>query len=176
MLDTHAYKVGCYPYDLIGPVTMVWQPYISGKSTSNAVQSNSVKPKGKERAQDTPIEQTHHRSIWLRFHPSIHNDVLDALKEAASQTLTEYKAQNPVTDELKIEVVDRRQQVNIFEIIGPKSSQILKGVLRPVMPDKRDDFLKVRSPFSGCPLIIDMPPSFGMPSVVCKAQVHCHGE
>jgi ribonuclease P/MRP protein subunit POP1 len=178
-LDTHIYKLGCYPFDLIGPVTVMWQPGPNGKTTSSAIQSNKMKGKGKEKAQDTPNEQTQPicvRSVWLRFHPCIHIDILDTLKEAASQTLAEYKARNPATDELKMEIIDRRQQVNIFEIMGPKSSQILKGVLRPVMPDNRSDFLKVHSPFSEHPPIIDMIPSFGMSSAVCKVRLQFQGE
>ena len=158
---------------------MIWQPCPIDKTASNFVQSDSVKVKGKEKAQDTAIEQMQPlrvRSVWLRFHPCIHNEILEALKEAASQTLAEYKAQNPVAGELMIELIDRRRQFNTFEIMGPKSSQILKGVLRPVMPDKRNDFLNVRSPFSECPLIADMISSFGMASVVCKVQVQFHGE
>ena len=147
-LDTHIYKLGCYPFDLIGPTTVMWQPWKTDRPPSNAVRIRSEKGKGKEMAQETAIEQTQPlriRSVWLRFHPCIHTDILDALKEAASKTLAEYKAGNPATEELKIEVIDRRHQFNIFEIMGPKSSQILRGVLRPVMPDKRNDFLKVWS-------------------------------
>jgi len=127
---------------------MIWQPCPNSKAT---VQSNPAKHKGKGSVHDNPTEQTQPlrvRSVWLRFHPCIHDDILDTLKEAASQTLAEYKAQNPGSGELKVEIIDRRRQINIFEIMGPKSSQILKGVLRPVMPDKRNDFLSVRSPFS----------------------------
>lgn len=144
-LDTHVYKLGCYPHDLIGPATVMWQPWLC-ENTSNETASPSIKGKEKELAQDSAIEQTQPlrvRSVWLRFHPCIHNDIIDTLKEAASQTLIRHKARSPVTDELEIKVIDRRQQINVFEIIGPKSSQILKGVLRPIMPDKRRDFLRV---------------------------------
>jgi len=144
---------------------MIWQPCPNSKAASNAVQSNATKHKGKERVHDDPTEQTQPlrvRSVWLRFHPCIHDDILDTLKEAASQTLAEYNARNPGAGELKVEIIDQRRQINIFEIMGPKSSQILKGVLRPVMPDKRKDFLNVRSSFSGYGLIINMIHSFGI--------------
>jgi ribonuclease P/MRP protein subunit POP1 len=149
----------------------MWQPCQSDKTT-DAIQSNNAKGKGKEKAQDSTAglsQPLRARSVWLRFHPCIHNDILDTLKEAASKILTEYKAKNPATNELKLEIIDRRYQFNIFEIMGPKSSQVLRGVLRPVMPDKRDDFLKAHSSSSlNVDLNVDMIPSFGMSSVACK--------
>lgn len=39
-------------------------------------------------------------------------------------------------------MADLREQFNVFEIMGPKASQVLKGALKPA-DDKREDFKKV---------------------------------
>lgn len=39
-------------------------------------------------------------------------------------------------------MADLREHFNVFEIMGPKSSQVIKGALRPV-DDQRGEFRKV---------------------------------
>ncbi len=39
-------------------------------------------------------------------------------------------------------MADLREHLNVYEIMGPKASQIIKGALKPV-DDKREDFRKV---------------------------------
>ena len=50
----------------------------------------------------------------------------------------------------KVEVVDLRGKFNIFELMGPKSSQVIKGALTPVPGDDREELNQVNyfPPFS----------------------------
>lgn len=83
------------------------------------------------------------RTIWLRFHPSIQLEVFDTLEEAASRTLAKYKTNSNGPQEVTLELADLRRHVNAFEIMGPKSSQVIKGALSPIASENRTDFLKV---------------------------------
>ena len=150
-LDTHLYKLGSYPYDLIAPVTIMWSPLPTAAPEQNApVHSQSApankKGKGKEpmsTAQGKQADPARIRSVWVCFHPSVHLEVLDVLKLVASQALATHKAQHGDIEELKLELADLRGHFNVFEIMGPKSSQIIKGALSPVASDTRKDFLQV---------------------------------
>jgi ribonuclease P/MRP protein subunit POP1 len=83
------------------------------------------------------------RTIWLRFHPSVQLEVFDTLKEAASRTLVKYKANSNGPQEVSLDIADLRRHVNVFEIMGPKSSQVIKGALSPAASENRKEFLKV---------------------------------
>jgi ribonuclease P/MRP protein subunit POP1 len=84
------------------------------------------------------------RTIWLRFHPSVQLEVFDTLKQAASRTLVNYK-NNADSQEATLKIADLTRQVNVFEIMGPKSSQVIKGALSPVASENRKEFLQVSS-------------------------------
>ena len=83
------------------------------------------------------------RTIWLRFHPSVQIEVFDTLKEAASRTLDKYRANSTGPQEVTLKIADLRSHVNVFEIMGPKSSQVIKGALSPVASENRKEFLEV---------------------------------
>ena len=85
------------------------------------------------------------RTIWLRFHPSIQLEVFDTLKQAASQTLVKYKMDSNDFQEATLEIADLTTRINVFEIMGPKSSQVIKGALSPVASENRKEFLSVGS-------------------------------
>ena len=42
-----------------------------------------------------------------------------------------------VVPEVQIEMSDRREEVNAFEIMGPKSARVLKGALGGLVKDER---------------------------------------
>lgn len=176
-IDTHIYKLDCYPYDLIGPASVMWRPLPvpTVEQTSERDKGGSVNDKGKgtATAQTPQANSLRVRSLWIRFHPSVNNDMLDALKQVATQTLSEYKEQYRESEELKVEMVDRKGQMNVFEILGPKSSQILKGSLRLVATDKRKDFLQVNYLYVESLLGYDEDCSSGMHWATCKVLVLC---
>lgn len=87
------------------------------------------KGKGKEQ-QST---ETTIRTAWLRVHPTILADALKTLKLAASVALDELRQSSQhAGKEYTVEVANLRDAVNVFEIMGPKSSQVLRGALTPV--------------------------------------------
>jgi ribonuclease P/MRP protein subunit POP1 len=138
---------------LIGPIAIIWQPLPQSsieKSASSNVRSSTSKKKTYEEVPDVlPASgQTGPmtiRTIWLRFHPSVQLEVFDTLKQAASRTLVKYKTDSNDPQEATLEIADLTRHVNVFEIMGPKSSQVIKGALSPVASENRKEFLKVSS-------------------------------
>ncbi|KAH9480457.1 Ribonucleases P/MRP protein subunit POP1 [Psilocybe cubensis] len=133
ILETSMYAVGLYPYGLIAPVTIIWRPYLQASSAINTTGSS-----GNEGVKD--VRAADIRSVWLRFHPSVQTAVFNTLKDATSRSLTLYKARH--SEEALVEVIDIKRQLNIFEIMGPKSSQVIKGALTPIVSEKSREFLQ----------------------------------
>ncbi|EGO23569.1 hypothetical protein SERLADRAFT_416006 [Serpula lacrymans var. lacrymans S7.9] len=153
VLDSHIYKPGRYPFDLIAPVTVLWMPVAAGdpikppKKTVLRSSSNSKKSKrqdkgeqgGPSTAQTPPSAGD--RVVWVRCHPAVHDTIFTALQTSASLSLQSAKQQDQ-SKHYEIEIADLRGQVNVFEIMGPKSSQVIKGALSPANDDKREEFKK----------------------------------
>ncbi|KJA21170.1 hypothetical protein HYPSUDRAFT_67916 [Hypholoma sublateritium FD-334 SS-4] len=136
-LETHMYKRNMYPYDLITPLTVIWRP-----QSISSLPPNDRKGKGKETMDFAPTlsNSSSIRTVWLKFHPSAEPAVLDALKEAASWTLAQHRKILENSSDVSFEIVNLQAQFNVFEIMGPKSSQVLRGSLSPVNSDIREDF------------------------------------
>lgn len=87
-----------------------------------------------------PNDDEAERTVWVRCHPSIFKDVLAALKLGSSLTLQDYKTNpNYANKAFTIELLELWDQLNVFEIMGPKASQVIRGVLSPVMDGKNDE-------------------------------------
>ena len=142
--DTHIHNHGTYPYDLIGPVTIIWQA-LSTTETISKQQPTSSKEKSAGKAKQT-VSLGPVRVAWIRAHPTIFDEVLLALRLSASFALERVEADfdAPDSEKCNVDIADLRDCLNIFEIIGPKSSQVIKGALKPVKNDKRNDFKEVR--------------------------------
>ncbi|KAG5638168.1 hypothetical protein H0H81_001464 [Sphagnurus paluster] len=157
-LDIRFYKPGAYPYELIAPITVIWQPLPlpsvaepePSKSTHEKMEVPAVdwptskrkrknnKAKGKETEQEVPPNQETKRAVWLRVHPLAYEDVLSSLHKSASLVLEGAKRENDRKD-FEVEIADMRGQVNVFEVMGPKSNQVIRGALSPVQ-DQRTEF------------------------------------
>lgn len=185
ILETHLYKPQTYPFDLIAPITIIWKPICQSPdpnppsdsaSADAAIQNptdlsetvnsrkNSGKGKGKGKATDPCVlekatssapDSNISRTVWIRSHPSIYNEVFSALQSSASLTLdiVKHSSNGDESQSVEIELASLRGQINVFEIMGPKSNQVIKGALTPVAEDKREEFKKVqnvgmRPPFS----------------------------
>ncbi|KAF8908901.1 NUC188 domain-containing protein [Gymnopilus junonius] len=151
VLETFIYKVGAYPFDLIAPVTIIWKPrpqaaFGNSSESPSGVASSNKNGKGKEK--QGPTNNADIRFVWLRFHPSAQTSVFNALKEAASSALASYRSLHPDATEAAVEIADLSRQVNVFEIMGPKSNQVIKGALSPVLLESREDFLQFWSSLS----------------------------
>ena len=133
--DTHIYKRGSYPLGLIAPITVLWRPLPPVRKGQAATTS-----KGKEQPNEPAESQ---RTLWIWAHPSVFEEVYGELRTAASFALETFKKMNPST-RCEVEIADLREQLNVFEIMGPKSSQVIKGALRPVPEDTREEFKTVR--------------------------------
>jgi ribonuclease P/MRP protein subunit POP1 len=148
--ETHIYKHYSYPFDLLGPITIICQPVSSQSElppSDPPVPSGKGKGKGKEKEKQTessssPETKNQTRVIWVRTHPAVFEDVFEALQTSASYALHKSKEKDPKAH-AEIEIADLRGSVNAFEIMGPMSSQVIKGVLSPVGSEDREDFKKV---------------------------------
>ncbi|TCD70907.1 hypothetical protein EIP91_001216 [Steccherinum ochraceum] len=143
--DTHIYKSGAYPFDLIAPVTVIWQSQddtmwakLGPSSLHRATKQN------KHREDDLKVKATPTRRVWVRVHPSVYEHVYEALQTSASYALEAAKRANgpDAKVHLVVDITDLRERLNIFEIMGPKSSQVIKGALKPVFNPPREDFTK----------------------------------
>lgn len=94
-------------------------------------------------------EEETERTIWVLCHPSIFKEVQTALKLASSLTLQDFKSDVKSADKhYEVELADLCDSVNVFDIMGPKSSQVIRGALSPVMDGERGEFKEVRGVFS----------------------------
>lgn len=125
----------------------------NGESSVSKTNRRKNKGKGKKLAVDSQQPSsgqsssldTDTRIIWVRSHPAAFDDVFSALQVSASSTLSTLKQSSGAAEvpSVEIEIADLREHINVFEIMGPKSSQVLKGALTPVGEDKREEFKKV---------------------------------
>ena len=154
--DTHLYKRDAYPLDLIAPATILWRPAVNTpqaapistnqRISQRAKQRGTTRGKGKEKdslAAQVPEDQ---RVVWVWVHPSVFEEVFKELRVCVSLVLEKIKIANPSSqNSINVEIADLRQHLNVFEIMGPKSSQVIRGALKPVFEEGRDDFKKVLS-------------------------------
>ncbi|KAJ7044056.1 ribonucleases P/MRP protein subunit POP1-domain-containing protein [Mycena alexandri] len=164
-IDTHIYEPGQYPFGLIGPTSIFWRPIplpskpqdasdTAAEPATEGSQPADVegsqkrgkgKGKGKGKAKEPSDPDAVRRTVWVRTHPATSEKVFAALRDSASSVLdATRKAALPGTqiDNIGVDLEDLSGQVNAFEIMGPKSNQILKGALSPVSQDSREDFNK----------------------------------
>ena len=146
--ETHIYKPGSYPFDLIAPVLVVWKPTVSARDDASlciptdSVSSINSSEFGTDCKKSAPEDSP--RTAWIRVHPAAFDDVYLALQAAASTTLYERRiARGNAYPKEEVELADLRGELNVFEIMGPKASQVIKGALHPVKDDEREDFKKV---------------------------------
>ncbi|KAI0688915.1 POP1-domain-containing protein [Earliella scabrosa] len=137
-MDTYIYDYNKYPYKLIGPAMILWHAYASD-SDPMPNPAKTSKGKGKDKATVSSDESKQRtRVVWVRVHPSVTEQAHEALRVSASFALDSAKQTGRVAE---VEIADLREHLNVFEIMGPKSSQVIKGALRPV-DDNRADFKK----------------------------------
>jgi ribonuclease P/MRP protein subunit POP1 len=104
------YHTDAYPLNLIGPAEVIWQPLEENKKG---------KGNGEKDADD--------RRLWIRFHPSIFDQLWQELKTAAIPRSDSSSTQRAVA---QLQIRDLRGEIDSFELTGPKSGQVLKRILR----------------------------------------------
>jgi len=141
VFSTHIYECKAYPFGLIGSTTIMWRPVNSqtGQCRFSVPQKDQRTTVEGQNTVSSEAGKNQSRTLWLRFHPLIFDDVTRELRKATSKVLAR------LSDETEVEIADIREQVNAFEIMGPKSSQVLRGALTAVNGDDRPDFKMVRT-------------------------------
>jgi len=120
---------------------------------------------------ESPNDET--RTIWIRCHPAIFSTILSTLKDAVSLSLDALKrSPGHSQNSYSVEVIDLRDSINVFEITGPKSSQVIHGALTPTIANHTGEFKKVKhielSPQSN---YLSVYSSSGHRYLTCKALV-----
>lgn len=104
------------------------------------------------------IDPEAERTVWIRTHPAAFDAVFSSLRESASVVLADAahgafssqgKGKQRASDkdesgqkhDPSIELADLRGQICVFELTGPKATQVLRGALTAV-PDNREEFKK----------------------------------
>ncbi|TBU44510.1 POP1-domain-containing protein [Dichomitus squalens] len=139
--ETYIYEFNKYPYGLIGPATIMWHadaPGPNGPQAPAIIRGTNAKGKGDGKEKEVPWVDPERRIriVWIRVHPSITEEVHEALRVSTAFALDAAKQTGRTAE---VEIADLREHFNVFEIMGPKASQVIKGALKPV-DDKRDEF------------------------------------
>jgi ribonuclease P/MRP protein subunit POP1 len=178
MLSTYAFGDSAYPYQALGPVSVLWKPYIleddkpdppapgevkrggaanarrrianaENKARKAVETSKTTQALGRGKAKaDAPARlpeasETSVRVCWLRAHPASFDMLFDAIRQAASRVLEARKAEGKEKEQ--VQIADLREKVLAFELMGPKSTQVLRGALDPVRTEERAEFRQVRA-------------------------------
>lgn len=112
------------------------------------------------------------RTVWIRCHPTIFSTVLSTLKGAVSLTLDALKrSPGHSQNSYSVEIIDLRESINVFEITGPKSSQVIHGALTPTVVSHKDESQQVRY-IESSPLLMGFSvySSFGHHCLASKAR------
>ncbi|KAI0314024.1 POP1-domain-containing protein [Amylostereum chailletii] len=139
--ETALYRPNAYPFGMIGTVSLFWRAskppgaqLMKPDAQTGTSKGSNRKRKRKQNTEDTaPNTQavdTATRTVWVRCHPL-------AVKKLPEHAERKYE----------VEVADIRDSVNVFEIMGAKSSQVICGALTPVA-DERPEFKKFWSAMS----------------------------
>lgn len=162
VLETNLYKPGSYPFDLIAPVTIMWRPLpvantsLKPTKATPAQGSSKRKRKGKNIVPANTAQRSPTRAVWVRLHPAVFDDIFAAFQGSASLVL-EAEKQRHKDEHAEVEIADLRGSVNVFEIMGPKASQVIKGALSSVVDDDRQEFKKF------WPSLIDLQTTASLP-------------
>lgn len=106
-----------FPYGLIGPVEIIWRP------------------------QEDHLDE---RTIWIRTHPSVHAEIVEVLERLISSANVRSSAASaststsPSSELSTVKLIDLRNQIDSFEIMGPKSARILRRILRLSKTEGKD--------------------------------------
>ena len=137
---TLMYKAKSYPFGLIGPVEVLWCP-VSDKSPQKRCNAPSNKSRKKNAKNSSTRNQKSSRVAWIKCHPSIFEDVISAIHSPIQLYLRDAKEAGDNYTE--IEIADLRDRFNVFQLIGPKSSQVIHGALSLVKQDDRSESKEV---------------------------------
>ncbi|CCA67821.1 hypothetical protein PIIN_01645 [Serendipita indica DSM 11827] len=111
--STELYESSKYPLGFIAPAKILWMP-LEDKTASQQPQGTKV--------QDIGSGQ---RTLWIRIHPSAYDMASKNVTNTVMEILeSERKAGNP---SVSVEIADLRSHLVSFDLVGPKSSQVIHG-------------------------------------------------
>lgn len=119
----HRYRE--WPAGMIGPAEILWRPQATGTTSDR---------KGKRKQVGNPVDDASKRYLWISIHPSIFDETYKTLVKAISSYYQRPDARSADRG-VGVEMKDLRGTMNSFEIMGPRSVQILEGILDPCRSD-----------------------------------------
>lgn len=133
-------------------MTIIWQSspdagtkHSEAKSIVNKTKRQRPKREATSGTRAEPPDLN--RTVWIRSHPAMFEQVQNALQTAIAKVLAEINHQaEPSTSAQPgetIEIRDLKDKINAFDLIGPKSTAILQGVLNPVKEDSTNSREKI---------------------------------
>ncbi|KAG8816139.1 hypothetical protein FRC17_000417 [Serendipita sp. 399] len=128
---TEMYEDAAYPLGFISPVQVIWEPRNTPSKQANPIVSSkkgkkSAMPRNQNKA-DGQLTKDDVRHVWLRLHPVSYDKASRALTNAVMSVLElERIAGNP---SVAVEIADLRGHFCSFDLVGPKSSQVIHGAL-----------------------------------------------
>lgn len=140
MADTTLYEFQQWPLAFLTPAQVLWRPL--PPPTPDSTPSTN------------PVQQ-----VWIRFHPLAQASVLAALQTSISAVLerehldASKKTQKKAAaqkGETRVELRDVREEVCVFEVVGPRSGKVLKGALGELVKDEPRDETKQVRPLRRC--------------------------
>lgn len=108
------YEASSWPKGLVTPATLIWRPIVRAP-TATSFSEPSVPAH-----EPANTSSTSARSLWIRVHPAALKDVMTSIKAAVSQLA--------VADQ--VEIADLSGDLNAFEMVGPRTSQVIHGALK----------------------------------------------
>ncbi|TFK70360.1 POP1-domain-containing protein [Pluteus cervinus] len=146
-LETHIYRPGGYPFGYVAPIMVIWKanPIVSQDTETQKKSKTSSNDKGKGKEKGTPSADLE-KVVWIRIHPSVSGEIKTILQSTISAVLENHQKEGGVV--VEIQMSELRDEVNVFEILGPKSNQVMRGALKPIPQDRREDFVKFWSGFA----------------------------
>lgn len=126
----HQYRQ--WPSGLIGPADVLWKPLEASRSQSQFT---------------TQVQEAEEeRTVWIRVHPSMFEEVWTALTEAIKgyyeQGSSAVAASASGSGGGRIRMKDLRGDLCAFEVMGPRAAGVLRGCLQlagRVRRDKKDE-------------------------------------
>ncbi|KIM28940.1 hypothetical protein M408DRAFT_8384 [Serendipita vermifera MAFF 305830] len=119
--ETQIFEDAAYPLAYIAPAHVMWLAQLPSKGDHNQQDSEN-------RGNNKSLENA--RAAWLRVHPAAYEKTSQALTNAVMAIMESERKQG--RSSVSVEIADLRGQFNSFDLMGPKSSQVIWGAIAPV--------------------------------------------
>ncbi|QRV86615.1 ribonuclease P/MRP protein subunit POP1 [Ceratobasidium sp. AG-Ba] len=111
MCSTYLYELDSWPAGLISPITVLWRPTEKLRLPDGSGLSSPGQP---------DLLESKNRVLWIRVHPASLKSAMESLRSAREL----------VSPASQLEIADLSGDINAFELVGPRTSQVIHGAFR----------------------------------------------